>query len=209
MLVAQRSRTCRICKGLEPAQIADVNAVIWPEPGVAVRARDYRIAAVRAARANGLEVEEKSVTRHATHVERSWHKVDAGRPASPGELPVFPTDYTSMVGQAAQLGAVAISQLTKRAKSGQMEDRELVAAARIGMTSVQHREALRMRAQEVDTAHALLAAIHGLGGGHISEDDVPETEVIDVTPVEVLHEKVRSEREALKRLQAGEAPGGG
>lgn len=205
VLVAPRSRACRICKELVPALIADVNAAIWPEPGVAVRARDYRIAAARVCRAHGLEVEEKSVTRHAKHIEASWHRVTTERPAGSSEIAVFPTDYQSVAQHAAQLGMQAMGVLSKRVAQGTMEDRELVATAKLGVGAVQQREALRIRQQEADTAQGFMAAVFGLAAGHVGEDDVPEVEVIDVTPVEVLHVQVQEERAALRRLQAGEA----
>jgi len=67
------------------------------------------------------------------------------------------------------------------------------------------REALRIREREAETTGSLAAAIFGLSSQLISEDDIPESEVIDVTPVEDLLDEVRSERQALKRLQTGEA----
>lgn len=200
-MVAQRSRACRICKTLTPEKVAIVNATIWPEPGVALRARSYRSDAVRACAAQGLEIEEKSITRHAIHVEKSWHAATPASPAAPGEVPVFPTDYQSVATLGAKLGVVAMRRLEERVP--EMEDRELVATARLGMSAATHREALRLKAQEVDTNKGLLSALFGLGGGLLDESDIPEAEIIDVTPVEDLLDAPRLEREALKRLQAG------
>lgn len=206
VIVAQRSRACSVCR-LPPQSVAVVNATIWPVPGEKLRARNYRIDAVRACASFGVEVEQKTITRHASHVERSWHKVTDAQPAAPGEVPVFPTDYGSMVGQAAQLGAHAMAQLGKRVSEGRLEDRDLIAAAKLGTSAVTQREALRLRAKEVDQSEAIIAALGGLVSGHIDMDDFPEAEVIDVTPVEVLHAEISEEREALKRLAAGEASG--
>lgn len=207
VIVAQRSRVCSICRELNPEAVAIVNAAIWPEPGVALRGRDYRIAAVRAARAGGLDVEAKTITRHAHHVERSWHRVTADHPARPGETPVFPTDYDSIVNQAAQAGAVAMARIQTRIPS--MEDRDLISVAKMGTSAVGQRKVLQMRAQEVETAQGVVAALFGLASQHIDLGDMPEVEVIDVTPVEVLQDAVRQEREALKRLAAGEASSAG
>jgi hypothetical protein len=209
VLVAQRSQTCRICKELTAERIARVNAVIWPEPGVALRAPAYRIAAVRAAAAEGLTVEEKSVTRHARHIERSWHRVTLDKPTAPGEIPVYPTDYASITDQAAQLGAVAMGSIHKHIVEGTLESRELVSVAKMGVQATTQREALRIRQQEIATADNLLSALFGLGAGLLTEADVPEAEFIDVTPVEDMHAEVQAERAALIRLQAGATSGAG
>jgi hypothetical protein len=203
VIVAQRSRACSVCR-LPPESVAVVNATIWPIPGEKIRGRNYRIDAVRACASFGLVLDAKTITRHASHVERSWHRVTAQQPAAPGEVPVFATDYQSMVGQAAQLGAHAIDRLKKRVADGALDDRDLIAAAKLGTSAVTQREALRMRAQEVDQQGAIVAALTGLTSGHIDMGDFPEVEVIDVTPVEVLHAEVSAEREALKRLASGE-----
>lgn len=204
IVVAARSSTCRICKGLRPDAVAEVNAAIWPEPGVAARFRDYRTSAVRVAAAHGLEVEVKSVSRHAQHIERSWHVVDAKSPAKPGELPVFKTDFNSMVDRAATLGAKAMDALDSQMPT--LDPKELVAVAKLGVGASVTRESLRLKAQEVDQQSQIIAALGALSSGHISQGDIPETEVIDVTPVEVLLDEVAQEREALARLSAGEAP---
>lgn len=203
ILVAQRSRACRICKSLAPEVIAEVNATIWPESGVAVRGRNYRAAAVRVCKANGLEIEEKSVTRHALHVERTWHRVTAQNPAGPGEVPVHPTDYQSMVERAGQMGAIAMKRITERIPV--MEDRELVTVARIGMQAVGQREANRLRAREVDQSAALLNALMGTSSGHLDPGDIPEVEVVNVTPTSELLAEVEEERSKLRQLQEGEA----
>lgn len=205
VIVAQRSSSCRICKGLSAEQVAAVNEVIWPEPGVRVRNRDYRAAAVRACAAVGLEVEVKSVTRHATHVERTWHEVTGTQPQRPGEVPVFKTDFNSMVDAAATLGAQAMGELTDRLPD--LDPKELVAVAKLGVGAAVTRESLRLKAQEVDQNAAIITALGAMAGGHITTGDMPESEIIDVTPVEVLHAEVEAERASLKRLQAGEAPG--
>ncbi len=202
LIVAQRSRMCRICTALPAEAVADVNATIWPEPGASVRARNYRMDATRAAAAHGLEIEAKTVSRHARHVEASWHKVTAVMPAAPGEVPVFPVDYASMADQAAQVGAHAMKRIGERI--GVMDDRELVAVAKMGVTTATQREALRMKAQEVDQNGAILRALMGTASGLIDPADLPDVEVIDVTPVGDLLDVISQEREALKRLAAGE-----
>lgn len=201
-MVAPRASDCRICRELTPQQAAEVNAAIWPEPGVALRSRGYRVQATRTAAVYGCAVEVKTITRHAEHIEASWRKVTPqSPPPAPGERPVFPADFTSVAQRMASLGMAAAEHIEDRLPD--MEPRELVQVARIGLSAATAREAMRLKAQEVDTAQGMLAAIFGLAGDHLSEGDIPETEVIDVTPVEVLHDEIEAEREALRQLQSG------
>lgn len=207
LIVAQRSGRCRVCS-LPPETIAAVNAVIWPDPGVS-RARngDYRAAAQRVCAANGMTIEVKTITRHAEHTERSWHRVTPRSPARPGEIAVVATDYQSMVEKAATMGAQAMDHVITRLP--EMEDRDLIAAAKVGMGAVVGREALRLKAQEVDQTQAIVAALTGLASGHITEADIPDAEVINVTPPEVLLAQVHQTRTRLERLSQGEDPGAG
>lgn len=201
-MVAPRASDCRICRELTPIQAAEVNAAIWPEPGIALRSRGYRVQATRAAAVYGCEVEVKTITRHAEHIEHSWRKLTNGSPPpTSGERPVFPTDFQSVATRYAGLGMAAADAIEERLP--ELEPRELVQVARMGLSAATAREAMRLKAQEVDTAQGMLAAIFGLAGDHLSEGDIPDTEVIDVTPVEVLHAEIEEEREALRQLQAG------
>lgn len=205
IVVAQRARDCKVC-ALPPDQLAEVNAAIWPEAGEKARARGYRYAAVRVCATYDLSVEAKTITRHALHIEKSWHRASNRSKPGPGEITVFPTDYQSIATQAASLGAQAMGQIEKRIP--ELEPRELVAVAKLGVTAATNREALRMRAQEVDQAATIVQALMGFASGHLTEADLPsDVEVIDVTPKEVLLAEVQAERAALKRLAAGEADG--
>ncbi len=96
----------------------------------------------------------------------------------------------------------AEAPLLQAFRNGSMDDRELVAVAKLGVGATAQRESLRVRQQEVETGQGLLASLFGLAAGILSEGDVPDVEVIDVTPVEDLHAEVQAERQALIRLQA-------
>lgn len=208
-LLAPRKRECRVCTELQPQDVALVNAAIWPEPGVAVRGRNYRADAVRAAAAAGLEIEAKTVTRHATHIEATWHRQRPGSPPPANEAPVFPTDYQSVMAKMASLGMQAASIVEERLPG--MEDRELVSVLKTGAAAAGQREAMRLRAQEAENATGFLAAMFGGAAGLITESDIPDAEVIDVTPMstEEMLDEVRTERSALKRLQAGDPAAAG
>lgn len=201
VVMAPRKRECRICQGLSPREVTVVNAVIWPEGPDHGRSRTYRADAVRAAAAQGLEIEAKTVTRHAEHIEASWHTAIPDKPVPPGEVAVMPTDYDSVMSRMAGLGMAAATRLAERVPV--MDDRELVSLAKTGLSAAAQREALRIRQQEGKAINSLAEALFGLSGGVLREEDVPEVEVIDVTPPEVMLDEVRAERAALKMLQSG------
>lgn len=207
LMVAPKAAKCRICQELTPQQVAEVNAAIWSVPGVDLRPRGHRPAAQRACAVNGLVIDIKTVDRHADHIAASWHEAKPQSPVAPGERPVFPTDFTTVTERYANLGMAAVDQLEGLIPT--MDPKELVPVARMGLGAVQTREAMRLRAQEVQTAEGMLAALFGVAGGHLSEGDIPDVEVIDVTPVEDLHAEVEAERAALEALQAGEPVGAG
>lgn len=204
LVFAQRSRRCKVC-GLAPAIIADVNAAIWPEPGIKLRGPQYRARAQRVCTANGLDVDVKTITHHADHTERSWHTVTGTTKPGPGEIPVFPHAFGDLVDSASKVGAFALTEIGKRIPD--MDSRDLIGVAKLGVGASATRESLRLKAQEVDQTQAIVAALTGLASGHITEGDIPEAEVINVTPPEVLLAQVRTERAALERRQAGEDGG--
>jgi len=131
--------------------------------------------------------------------------VSAVQPATAGEVPVFPTDYGSVTEMAAQVGMQAMT--TIRGRIPTMDNRDLVAVAKLGTAAAGQREALRLRAQEVDQSQAIVEAITGVASGLLDPRDIPEIEVIDITPVEGLVDEVAKERAALKRIAAGSAVG--
>lgn len=202
VVVAPKKRECSICTGLSPREVADVNAAIWPEGPEHARGRSYRADGVRVAEANGLTVEAKTITRHADHIEATWHLATTKHPPSAADLAVMPTDYESVMTRMADIGMQATGRIVERLP--EMDDRDLISVAKLGQTAAAQREALRLRKNEGAQAGLLLEALFGLSGGQLNDGDVPESEVLNVTPPEVMLDEVRTERAALKALQVGE-----
>lgn len=202
VVVAPRKRGCSLCGGLSPREVADVNAAIWPEGPEHARSRSYRTDGVRVAAANGLTVEAKTITRHADHIEASFHIATPKHPPVAGDIAVMPTDYESVMTKMADVGMRAADRIVDRID--EMDDRDLISVAKLGQTAAAQREALRLRKNEGAQSGLLLQALFGLSGGQLSEGDVPESEVLNVTPPEVMLDEVRQERRALKALQTGE-----
>ena len=189
VIVSGRKDECSVC-ALPDAALQDVNVAIWQ--GGTKRTRYYRADGQRAAKRHGLTIEVKTVTRHADHIESMWHKADGKQPASPGEIPVFPTDYESLVEKAAHIGYQAMDEVAKRISGGQdVETRDLVAIAKLGVDARSRQEANRIASRQ---PRLEFRAIFGLGAGRI---ELPEAEAIDVTPLEELRSEVEAERALL------------
>lgn len=190
---------CTVCD-LEDEKLQRVNAEIWD--GSSQRTSGYRARGIRAYYAvSGKTIDAKTITRHAEHTEETWHEVTPQWPAAESEVPVFASDYKSIVDRAANLGAFAISKLEQRVAKGIIEDRELVSLAKMGVTSRAQQEANRVAENRPQTQVAL---IFGLAGGHLA-GALPEHEVIDITPERELLDEVHAERKALAAV-AGRGP---
>lgn len=184
---------CLVCE-LSTAQRQAVNVAIWD--GEQHRTASYRRNGQNAYRAQtGETIDPKTITRHVEHIEATWRE----GPARPGEAPLFPTDYKSIHDQAALLSAQAMALLSEKIEAGDIENRELVNLAKMGVTarSNQERAAAASKRPQLE-----IRAIFAIGSGHAR--DFPESEIIDVTPESDLRAEVQAERALLERLQAGE-----
>jgi len=189
---------CLICR-LPDRDREAVNAAIWD--GTTDRVRGYRAQGQRAyGRATGKDIDPKSVTRHVEHTEADWREATSTVPASGAEVPVFDTSYESIVERAAGLSALAMAKLHDRIAEDRLEDRELVSIARLGVNARTDQEANRVASKRPQIQ---VAAIIGVAGGTFGE--LPEHEIIDVTPERELLTNVRAERQTLKELAAREA----
>ena len=169
-----------------------VNAAIWD--GTTERVPAYRARGVEAYQlCTGKKLDPRTVTLHADHVEASWHEVTADHPERYDEVPVFPSDYESLVDTAADLSARAMSKLTGRLD--QMTSTELIQAAKVGVTARGQQRATEVAAK---TPKIELTAIFGMASGHISSTNLPESEAIDVTPEKDLLDAVHAERRQLE-----------
>lgn len=195
-------RQCTLCN--QPAHVLQaVHAVIWDFPADAtaispsMRNHDYRIAAKRVLASHDVTLEEKAVSRHAEHVEKTGHLKPEGQRNIVGERKVFGTDYTALVDATAQLGGLALSSLAQRLEDGDVKDRELVAIAKMGVDARVDQQKLELRQQ---SQSAIAAALFAIAGGFIDPDELPaETGlVINVTELETgLRDELESERAGL------------
>lgn len=194
MRVAPRNDDpCLICD-LPDDALQHVNAEIWD--GTSIRTERYRARGARAYfLATGEHIDPKTVTRHARHTESTWRVVETAlAPATAGEIPVFPTDYKSMVERAAHLGMYASTKLEQQIRDDKLAPHDLVSLVRGGVMARAQQESNRVAEKRAQTEVSL---IFGLAGGHLV-GMLPEDEVIDVTPSEEeLRDGIMAERRAL------------
>ncbi len=184
---------CLICVLETPAREA-VNAAIWD--GSSERVRGYRAAGVRAfTHMTGGSIDPKSITRHADDTEATWHDTNPADPASDIDVPVFDSSYEAIVQRAANLGKLAIEKLPKKVAADELEDRELVSVAKMGVGARTQQESNRVASNRPQIQ---VAAILGVVAGGMG--NLPADEVIDVTPEAELIDVVRQERKALQAL---------
>jgi hypothetical protein len=203
---------CSVCA--EPLEVVQqINAAIWtPERE---RRRNYRTAALAVYAKQGKcdddlcirtlddgehdrHLDPKTVTRHAEHVEVSWRVATAERLPSGREKPVFPIDYDSVTDAAAEVGVRAMQYLSARIELGEVEDRDLVAAAKLGVGAVATRAKIESAQRNPQIG---VLALMGVVSGHL---EAPPGEVVDVTPLDELMSGLQAERAELEALAQGE-----
>jgi hypothetical protein len=185
--VAPPKPDCTICQQPERVRIP-VNAAIWDEQ-TGRRTKAYRSDAVTLLADFDVRLEAKSVTRHADHVEASWRDTTPAAPAAGREEALFATDFASVTDEAANLGMKAMATLSGRVET--MADKDLIATAKLGVGASTARATHSLKRAELGMT---AAAIFGLAAGMA---EVPESEIVNVTPVADLLAEVADERRTL------------
>lgn len=211
MRAAPLKGDCVICQAPEAIRIA-VNVAIWGD-GV-VRAVDYRSRGRRAAnqaaqtvedakvRERYLELDPKTITRHADHIEASWREIDPGEQLRGDEVPVS-TDFGSVMEAGARVGMkvlAGVEQLVDRdpLAFAALRTKEAIALAKLGLGAAGTREQARIkRNQQAIDVMAIFAA----SSGHVRPPDSGHEE--DVASLEELRSEVSQERVLLAARAGG------
>ena len=189
---------CVICD-LTDEEMQRINAEVWD--GVGQRTRGYRARGQSAYYTiTGKQLDAKTVTRHADHIEDTWRDVTPNAPAAAAEVPIFASDYKSITERAANLGVYAMTKLEQQVGRDRVEPRELIMMAKMGVTARANEEANRVAESRPTTNVSL---IFGLAGGHL-RGEFPEHEAIDVTPERELLDEIAAERQALAGAATGQ-----
>jgi len=206
MRAAPKKGDCIICQAPEPIRVA-VNVAIWHE-GSVIRTANYRAAGVRAASQVAMtvpaadrysELDPKTITRHADHIEDSWREVTAGDRLEPDELPVA-HEFGDVTAAASELGMLAMGGLrTVVARDPEsfaaLRPKEAIALAKVGVVAAGARETSRLKRnqQRID-----VMAIFALSAGFVDRGDSAAAE--DRATVEELRAEVAAERLALESV---------
>lgn len=202
MRAAPLKPDCLICQAPEPTRVA-INAAIWPGDGI-LRSVTYRADATEVARTSGVpslaNLDRKTVSRHADHIEESWREIKPGAKWRDGEVPLQ-TDFRGVMDSNVRVGAQATALI------GRLLDEHgdtmvvmqpkfvLDVAHKLGVGAAGAREAARLkeRGQNID-----IAAIFGVSAGFVRPP--ASTEEVEGDLVEL-----RDEWEAERRLLAERA----
>lgn len=179
---------CLICT-FPVELIQKVNAIIWD--GQRKRTRGYRLNGVRLLKQNGKDVAVRAISTHADHTEQTWRNVSGRQPAMRDEIPVYDTSFESVTDKVASLGMLAVDQLQSRVQSGDIDSRDLVGVARMGVGAVVERRKADDRSKRPQLT---IQAIFASQAGFVP---LPEGEVINVTPIAELQAEFAAERRLL------------
>lgn len=192
--------SCKICQAPENVRAA-IHEAIWDDDGV--RNVDYRARGVRAAEQLGFEVEIKTITRHAEHVEESWREITVGDRVGPDER-VIVTDFDAVMEQGARVGSKALALVEEVLDRGgpalaMIDPKFVLDAAKLGGGMVVSREQARLKGAKLQVD---VAALFAASAGHLrnrSEGTSPDTE----RSVEEMKATVAAERALLAARASG------
>lgn len=175
---------CKICQAPDAARAA-INAAIWPGDGIA-RSVTYRVDAVRIAGDVGVEIEVKTVTRHAEHIEQSWREVPPGQKLRDDEVPLT-SDFASVMEQGGRLGMLGLKALADVIEQdpelwAMLRPKELIAAANLGVKAVVAREAsqLKRNRQAIDVMAIFAESSNHISSSGSAHDDSVAADVADM-----------------------------
>lgn len=203
MRAAPLKGDCLICQAPQSIRLS-VNRAIWPDGPM--RAANYRAAGVKAAAAAAavvdpedveaakryVDVDVKTITRHADHTEASWREVEPGQMRR-DEVPIS-TDFSSVMEAGAELGMMVMGGFRTLVEAdpvafAALRPKEAINLAKMGLSAASTVEATKLKRnqQKID-----VMAIFGASSGHIrpaGEPDPEDAEALDDLRAEVATER--------------------
>jgi hypothetical protein len=187
MRAAPKKGDCVVCQAPDAIRVA-VNAAIWHE-GSIVRTANYRAAGARAASQIAMtlgpdadrysELDPKTITRHADHIEDSWREVMAGDRLADDEVPVVAHEFGSVMDAGADLGMLSMKGLRELITAdplafAALRTKEAISIAKLGTVAAGAKETSRLKRnqQKIDVM-AIFAASAGFmpsGEGAAADD---------------------------------------
>lgn len=205
MKAAPLKGDCIVCQAPEAIRVA-VNIAVWGE--TTIRSATYRADGVRAAYQASLGIDDekvrerfrdldpKTITRHADHIEEAWREVNPGEALRDNEVPVA-TDFGSVMDAGTRVGMkvlAGLEQLVDHDPVGfaALRTKEAIALSKLGLGAAGTREASRLKRnqQAID-----VAAIFAASSGHVRPPDSGEAE--DEATMADLRDELEEERKLL------------
>lgn len=204
MRAAPLKGDCVVCQAPEAIRVS-VNRAIWPGE-TSIRGSNYRAAGVRAAaQAAGLiddkaaeryrDLDPKTLTRHADHIEDSWRDIPPGARLNDTEVPIS-LDFRDVMDATTRVGQKVLMQFEEYLDAGgSLTSKEAHAWAKLGATTAGVKETSRLkgRGQMID-----VMAAFAMSSGHVR----PPADENAGAAVEELKAELRAER-ALLTERAG------
>ena len=193
---APLKRDCVICAAPDDVRIS-LNSVIWPGDGI-VRGVGYLRRAVELAQGSGVaelaRLNEKTVLRHAEHIEASWREIRPSDGWRDGEVPLTHS-FTDVMDAGSRLGMTALDHLQRLLEtSGDvlavLNTKVVVDIAKLGVGAAEKKETARLKGRNQAIE---VMAIFGMGAGFFEPPGADE----EATELVQLVEEFEAERKLL------------
>jgi hypothetical protein len=165
--LAPRSTTCRVCKDV--ADLADVALRLWDEDGGRLALGTQRVAKYLASIgvAGSKRALEARAETHRDHAERYMAgertNVRAGDVIVPPS-PHGPARWLDVQQDAMDVGRDALAKALQRLNEGGMEDKDVIALAKLGVGAAGKRADLEAKGRKLSQMDELLELAAGLTG---------------------------------------------
>jgi hypothetical protein len=181
-------RLCKLCA--EPqAVLGGLNKAIWGE-GM-TRQRGYIRLAGEALAEHDLIVDQKTILRHADHVEATWRTETPRQPMTDEERPL--TEFGPVMDRISRIGLKAGAKLEELIDGDLLQGKELVAAAKLALNAQATKEMARLKQKGLPDMS--VQAIFLIGTDVV---ELNPHEVRNVTPASELRAEMDEERRLLE-----------
>lgn len=164
--LSPRSTACRICKDV--ADLADVALRLWDEDGERLGLGTQRVA--QYLKSIGIAGSKRALEARAeTHRDHCERYVNGERRnvAAEGEVVIpklGPARWLDVQQDAMDVGREALSKALERLSAGEMEDKDVIALAKLGVGAAGTRANLEAKGRKLNQMDELLQLAAGLTG---------------------------------------------
>ena len=164
--LSPRSTTCTVCRDVR--ELVDVNLRLWDEDGDRIPSGHLEVG--RYLKSIGLAGSDRALVaraqRHRDHCERyadgQRRNVSAAPEAEVIVPKLGPARWLDVQQDAMDAGRAALARLQTRLESGTMEDKDVIALAKLGTTAAGKRADLEAKGRKLSQMDELLQLAAGL-----------------------------------------------